>query len=226
MNKKVVGGLFALIAIVSIVNTQAILKLSKESKLINNATNQMAAVMTSRSSTVVKSPVVKEQTVEDYLKIKYPRDYQKITESLKVKTQSYLERTLDSKDPEELRRFLCWITGGIWVQVGPSRSCLYPENRSMLDEVGDGNIVLNLVKTYVKSAGDIEKGYFKANHGFADSVTVYQGLESVFTGTGVNVEALGPGFRRFLCRLFGGTWTPSSEVEMDGVTASFSSCTY
>jgi hypothetical protein len=217
MNKKVVGGLFAVLFVTSIVQTSAILKIQKT----NEPSHQLASVVSLDLNKTVSS---QEEilTFEDYFKQKYPRDYQKKTNFLKLKIQNHLETTLGSDDPEELRRFLCWLTGGVWVQIGPNKSCIYAD--VTVGFVEDGTITS--IENYERIIQEGEDLYFKTNHNFTDSKEMYENLELVFSNTEVEVESLGPWFRRLLCRLFGGDWLEGQEISNGVLSGTFSSCTY
>lgn len=222
MNKKLIGGLFAVLFVTQMAQTGAILKIQKDTKTTNFSQSATVLSATKNETTISNSKFSGPQTFEEYFKQKYPRDYQKKTNSLKLKIQNHLETTLGSDDPEELRRFLCWLTGGAWVQIGPNKSCIYAD--VTLGLVEDGTIIS--VENYERIIQEGEYYYFKNVHDFTDSEEMYENLKSVFSSVGVEVESLGPWFRRLLCRLLGGDWLEEQEISTGILSGTFSACVY
>lgn len=243
MFKKLLGVLVALFVINTMVQTDAILNLqnqvantkdlSSEDSIISSQ-NMQAAVS---KSSVKQSPNIIED-VDDYLKVKYPKDYNEKRMGIMDKiTKLVPDSDIGSNEDEttEIRRFLCWVTGGIWVQIGPAKMCQYarethytPGEERLFDQsdtdVGMFNVI-NKIITSEKSFNDL---YF-TNKGLSRD-EVYLEIEKIFLSGGINKSAQHLNIRKFFCRLFGGDWldeqTVSIETEHGTVTSTFSSCTY
>lgn len=199
---KIIAGIVGLVAVVSIVNTQAIIKISKN---FNSKNNQVAAVSSSRPAVPVTHVVETKggQTIEDYLKEKYPTDYQKRVSRIEFKLNALVSK-YDQEDPTELRRFLCWLTGGTWVQVGIYRSCIYPGSFEMLSNPDIGTGFIGLIHSYLKTSQSSEAIAFASRASDRDSFTT--SVQKILTDEGVEAEIDSFSFRRFLCRLLGGRW--------------------
>jgi hypothetical protein len=213
MNKKVVGGLLAVLFITQMGQTFALLKLQKvanaprtpTTELMNNSNNNQAAAAASRQ-------IVTDKTLEQYMKDKYPRDYQKRLGRIESKINTLLAvNKITNENPEELRRFLCWITGGTWVQIGPSKVCLYPENKQNMSTNSNGST--SWIEKAIVGDKQMNDDYYKSKK--ISETDVSSEIQKILTSEGVNPEIQAISLRRFFCRLFGGTW---SELDPLGIT--------
>ncbi len=236
-NNKIIVGVIGLMAIVSVVNTQAIIKLS--SRDISNS-NQPAQVLNYQKSVnnLDKNESTSYNTnnvdLEMYLKQKYPNDYRERLNSITSNINKLINDSVNKDDPEEIRRFLCWLTGGTWVQVGSARTCLYFEESVSSISTNDTSWIEKAVISEKQFNEDYYSTIKKINYNISSEI------ESILASKGVDHEIQSISIRRFLCRLFGGTWTTGTVgATMDGpdyvvwdgpitggVNINFSGCAY
>lgn len=217
MNKKVVGGLLAVLFVVSFVQTGAILKMQKvasapkaQSVVIENSNQNQAA-------TVISSQKAPNVILEEYVKTKYPKDHLTRIQRINSKVEALLVANgLNEGDTAVQKnifhRILCGIMGGNYYQeyMGGGAYCARMEVGLpyALPTTGSGNTT-GVISERTKVQDIMGSNYLKdaASYDASKILVVYDGVQKILQEEGVDTKFLGgPGFRRFLCRLFGGEW--------------------
>lgn len=243
MNKKITLLLISLLFVSSFVQTVAILKLSKDQgknlSYLENFNSEEALqanvlnLFNKEDELISVEKVTK--TLEEDLRLRYPRDYQERLNRINNRVTRLLEDNGINTRPEPddyesigfLRRFACWLMGGTYIDVSldgfePVYLCVVIEdvdvpqvaNQSGYSNQNQINISYDRLITLstLLKLNDLQK-----NEEYKDLIEYrgfkevkYQGIlleiEKIFEEEGVPKGLFGPGFRRFLCRLFGGNW--------------------
>lgn len=237
MSKKLTLGLFALLFVVTGVQSLAI------SKIQNNSSEKTQSVVANLDSyksnnnqqaSVVSSSKISSVLLERYLKNKYPKDYGDRIDRINSKVESLVVNS-GIGDNEDLaqknifHRILCGIMGGNYYQeyMGGGVYCARI-NASLLSAGGGSgdSDVFSSERSEIKTSTNAE--YLKniSQNNIEQIPAISEGVQNILEEEGVDINALGgPGFRRFLCKVFGGTWG-DSVGEIEGVTVWVQSCTW
>mgnify|MGYP003532333668 FL=1 len=120
MSKKLTIGLFALLFMVSGMQSLAISKISKSQDLGNS---NVASVInsTSKQTSLVVSQKPENILLEEYLKNNYPRDHRDRMERINLKVENLIVNSgvVDNEDSMQkniFHRILCGIMGGNYYQ--------------------------------------------------------------------------------------------------------------
>lgn len=243
MNKKITLFLISLLFISSFVQTVAILELSKDrgkslSYLENFNSEEVLQANVFKLLNKENEPISVEKvtkTLEEDLRLRYPRDYQERLDRINNRVTKLLEDNGISTQPEPddyesigfLRRFACWLMGGVYMDVSldgfePVYMCVvvedieYPQAANQSGYSNQNQISVSEEKLITLGAF-LKLNDLQENKDYKDLIEYkdftelkYKNLlteiEKIFEEEGVPKGLFGPGFRRFLCRLFGGNW--------------------
>lgn len=217
-SKKIVSGLLGLLFIVTIVQSAAIIKIS------DRVSTQQSAVVYEYNSLSKKKEFRLSTSLENTIKIKYPKDYQKrITEIEKYVNEFLAESGFQVGQKSIFTRILCWLMGGQYYQeVGPSSYCARIDagltgpdtDVGILSDTATQKSVStalpNPINTYFLAEKNSEISRINPSYN-ADMIALFQELKIKLASQGVDVddELWKSWWQRFLCELFGGNYSES-----------------
>jgi len=216
--------LLILLIIVSILNSVLLMSSQKrnenlEANIFSSLEGSLNDQFSADKNTKI-SDFEEAETLEEYLRQKFPEDWEMRLEGIDRDMDLLLERygvDLDTTDRGILtffRKLGCWLSGGQFYDLGYAEGCV------KMTDFDRGNI---LSSSDTPLSLDLNQDTKNVSE-FLSFSNLSNDIETTLINYGVDSDFIETGaFRRFFCKLFGGHWA-SDTYDIDGVNVTVEGC--